>query len=50
MNKFDRLYNLHGFHAGRRTPVTTTERMHKLECSEPTVRRLIAKRVTRGRT
>lgn len=43
MNKFDRLYDLHGYLSGRRVPVTTTELMHQLECSEPTVRRLIAK-------
>lgn len=43
MNKFDRLYDLHSYLAGRRVPVSTGELMHKLECSEPTVRRLIAK-------
>jgi predicted DNA-binding transcriptional regulator YafY len=43
MNKFDRLYDLHGYLAGRRTPATTRELMQKLECSEPTVRRLVAK-------
>lgn len=43
MNKFDRLYDLHSHLAGRRVPVTTAELMRKLECSEPTVRRLIAK-------
>jgi predicted DNA-binding transcriptional regulator YafY len=43
MNKFDRLYELHKRLAGRRTPVATSELMHTLECSEPTVRRLIAK-------
>lgn len=43
MNKFDRLYDLHGYLSGRRVPVTTTELMRQLECSEPTVRRLVAK-------
>lgn len=43
MNKFDRLYDLHGYLSGRRVPVTTAELMQKLECSEPTVRRLVAK-------
>ena len=43
MNKFDRLYDLHKILGGRRTPIATTELMQKLECSEPTVRRLVAK-------
>lgn len=43
MNKFDRLYELHKRLAGRHTPIATSELMHTLECSEPTVRRLIAK-------
>lgn len=43
MNKFDRLYDLHGLFAGRRSPISTPELMQKLECSEPTVRRLLAK-------
>jgi len=43
MNKFDRLYDLHNILADRRTPITAPELMQRLECSDPTVRRLLAK-------
>jgi predicted DNA-binding transcriptional regulator YafY len=43
MNKFDRLYDLHHFFVARRAPIALADLMARLECSEPTVRRLIAK-------
>lgn len=43
MNKFDRLYDLHKILAARHTPISTSDLMQKLECSEPTVRRLVSK-------
>ena len=45
MNKSDRLYGLHRILAGRRTVIATPDLMQKLECSAPTVRRLIGWRV-----
>ncbi|MFN7086800.1 MAG: helix-turn-helix transcriptional regulator [Burkholderiales bacterium] len=41
MDKFDRIYQLHHILHGRRTPIPRAELMHKLECSAPTVFRLI---------
>ena len=41
MDKFDRIYQLHHILRGRRTPVSRADLMHRLECSEPTVFRLI---------
>lgn len=42
MDKFDRIYELHGVLAHRRTPVALADLMQRLECSEATVYRLIA--------
>ncbi|WP_333843735.1 helix-turn-helix transcriptional regulator [Pelomicrobium sp.] len=41
MDKFDRIYQLHRIFEGRRTPVPLAELMARLECSEPTVYRLL---------
>lgn len=41
MDKFDRIYKIHGILRHRRTPITREELMERLECSEPTVYRLI---------
>ena len=41
MDKFDRIYQLHNILRARRTPVSRAEVMARLECSEPTVFRLI---------
>lgn len=41
MDKFDRIYQLHHLLAARRTPVPREELMQRLECSEPSVFRLI---------
>lgn len=41
MDKFDRVYQLHNILRGRRTPVSREELMRRLECSEPTIYRLI---------
>jgi proteasome accessory factor C len=41
MDKFDRIYQLHGVLRDRRTPITRADLALKLECSEPTVFRLI---------
>jgi predicted DNA-binding transcriptional regulator YafY len=43
MNKFDRIFDLHKILQARRTPITTRELMARLECADPTVRRLNAK-------
>ncbi len=42
MDKFDRIYRLHGLLEGRRTPLSLEEIMRELECSAQTVYRLIA--------
>ena len=41
MDKFDRIYQLHGVLRGRRTPISREDLTRRLECSEPTVYRLI---------
>lgn len=41
MDKFDRIYELHKILCERRTPISREDLMHRLECSEPTVYRLI---------
>jgi predicted DNA-binding transcriptional regulator YafY len=42
MDKFDRIYNLHNILSGRRTPVCVADLAARLECSEPTVKRIIS--------
>lgn len=42
MDKFDRIFQLHQILAARRTPVDLAELMKRLECSKPTVHRLIS--------
>jgi len=41
MDKFDRTYQLHNILRERRTPIARADLMRRLECSEPTVFRLI---------
>lgn len=41
MDKFDRIYQLHNVLRARRTPISRADLMARLECSEPTVFRLI---------
>lgn len=41
MDKFDRIYQLHNILRDRRTPIGRSELTRRLECSEPTVYRLI---------
>ena len=41
MDKFDRVYQFHGILRDRRTPISRVDLALKLECSEPTVFRLI---------
>ena len=41
MDKFDRIYQLHDVLRDRRTPISRADLMSKLECSEPTIFRLI---------
>jgi proteasome accessory factor C len=41
LDKFDRIYQLHNVLRGRRTPISRADLMERLECSEPTVFRLI---------
>ncbi|HEX8010540.1 MAG TPA: YafY family protein [Casimicrobiaceae bacterium] len=41
MDKFDRVFQLHNILRERRTPISRAELMERLECSEPTVYRLI---------
>src|SRR5579885_3457967 len=41
MDKFDRIYELHGILSNRRTPIALTELAQRLECSGSTVYRLI---------
>ncbi len=41
MDKFDRIYQLHDTLRDRRTPISRTDLMAKLECSEPTIYRVI---------
>ena len=41
MDKFDRIYQLHHILRDRRTPITREELTRRLECSEPTVFRLL---------
>jgi proteasome accessory factor C len=41
VDKFDRIYELHNILRNRRTPITRTDLMARLECSEPTTFRLI---------
>ncbi|HFQ89733.1 MAG TPA: HTH domain-containing protein, partial [Desulfobulbus sp.] len=43
MNKFDRIYELRTIFQARRYPVSLAELARSLECSESTVKRLIAK-------
>jgi proteasome accessory factor C len=42
MDKFDRVFQLHGILAGRRTPVPLEDLMARLECSKATVHRIIS--------
>jgi predicted DNA-binding transcriptional regulator YafY len=41
MDKFDRIYELHRALAGRRTPISEAELRERLDCSRPTLFRLI---------
>ena len=41
LDKFDRIYQLHNILRGRRTPISRGDLTARLECSEPTVFRLI---------
>ncbi len=41
MDKFDRIYDLHKILRDRRTPISREDIMHRLECAEPTVYRLV---------
>ena len=41
MDKFDRIYLLHNVLRDRRTPISRADLMSKLDCSEPTIYRLI---------
>ncbi len=41
MDKFDRIYKLHDVLRDRRTPISRADLAEKLECSEPTVFRLV---------
>ncbi len=41
MDKFDRIYKLHGILRERRTPISRSELKSRLDCSEPTVFRLL---------
>ena len=41
MDKFDRIYQLHNVLRDRRTPISRADLALKLECSEPTIFRLI---------
>lgn len=41
MYKFDRIYQLHTILGERRTPISRADLMARLECSQPTVFRLI---------
>ncbi len=43
MNKFDRIYQLHTILHSRRYPITMRELEGRMECSRPTVKRMIAK-------
>jgi proteasome accessory factor C len=42
MDKFDRIFDLHHFLSGRRTPASVEDIRERLGCSKPTVYRLIA--------
>ncbi len=42
MDKFDRIFQLHGILSGRRTPITAEVIANRLECSRATVFRIIA--------
>lgn len=42
MDRFDRIYQLHRILDGRRVPISLKELTAELECSEPTVKRVIA--------
>jgi len=41
MDKFDRIFNLHAILSARRTPIPAEELMARLECSKPTLHRII---------
>ena len=41
MDRFDRIYRLHGLLINRRTPIPLTDIMDKLQCSKSTVTRCI---------
>ena len=41
MDRFDRIYRLHGLLTNRRTPIPLTEIMDNLECSKATATRCI---------
>jgi predicted DNA-binding transcriptional regulator YafY len=41
LDKFDRIYTLHTLLRARRTPIAREELMRRLECSEPTIYRLV---------
>ena len=43
MNTFDRVYQLHAMLHARRYPITMRELEERMECSQPTVKRVIAK-------
>ena len=42
MDKFDRIFQLHSILANRRTPIDADSLMARLECSRPTLFRIIA--------
>ncbi len=43
MNQFDRIYQLHDIFRAHRYPITMRELERRMECSQPTVKRMIAK-------
>ncbi len=42
MDKFDRIFQLHTILSGRRTPIPLEDLLARLECSKPTLHRIIA--------
>ena len=42
MDKFDRIYQLHSVLRSRKTPIALSELTERLECSRPTVFRILA--------
>ncbi len=43
MNQFDRIYQLYDIFRAHRYPITMRELERQMECSQPTVKRMIAK-------